>query len=96
MNFRADYLLHPLAYIPLPVLLWVYTSNRSVFIFQMRLKGIFLISFIIASGLEFFQILIPFRAFNLLDLTGNIGGVILGSMMILVFKNNRIFTPSEK
>lgn len=86
MNVRGDYWLHVLAYIPLPLLMGVTIQNK------LKIKAInnknnwirvIFCSIILAAGLEFFQLLLSYRTFNLNDLAGNTGGVLLGLLALL-------------
>lgn len=78
---RLDYILHALLFIPL-VPLWRlgYPDVPLWFVFS---AGI-----VIAATMEGIQHMLPYRAFNILDLAGNLVGVGLGgvSAAILSYK----------
>ena len=91
MNVRGDYWLHALAYIPLPLLMRITIQNRLISRGKV-LKSLFIrvvfFSVILAAGLEFFQLLLSYRTFNMNDLAGNAGGVMAGSLLMLAFNIN--------
>lgn len=94
LHIRWDYLLHALVYMPLPVLLSLYFRSRS----QKKsphpinhtklLISIVLVSLFITSLFETLQLVIPYRAFNINDLIANGVGVLLGLILILVFRRS--------
>ena len=92
MNVRGDYWLHALAYIPLPILMGI-TIQDKVKRTGKTLKSIWMkvifYSIVLAASLEFFQLLLSSRTFNINDLVGNAGGVMVGSLLILGFNTNR-------
>ncbi len=81
LNVRADYLLHALFYIPLPVVLLLSKWGR---------KGgwvpVILISLLVIILFESVQLLVPYRAFNINDLIANGVGVLIGLGLYVVFK----------
>lgn len=78
LGIRWDYLLHALVYIPLPVLL---ALNKKINFWI----GI-LLALILASGFEFMQMALSYRAFNINDLVANLIGVGLGVLLIIILK----------
>ena len=88
MNVRGDYWLHVLAYIPLPLLMGV-SIQKKLNVRAINTKNnwikVILYSLILAVGLEFFQLLLSYRTFNINDLAGNTGGVLLGLLVLLAF-----------
>lgn len=72
-DIRADYLLHALVYIPLPLLLRLSRSGR---------KGgwlaVIMVSLVVVILFETVQMLVPYRAFNINDLFANGVGVLIG------------------
>ena len=77
-HIRADYLLHALFYIPLPLLLLLSRSGR---------KGgwlkVILVSLVVVILFETVQMLVPYRAFNINDLFANGVGVLIGLLPAL-------------
>ena len=72
-HIRADYLLHALFYIPLPLLLLLSRSGRRGGWFK-----VILISAVVVVLFETVQMLVPYRAFNINDLIANGVGVLIG------------------
>ena len=83
-NFRWDYLEHFLAYFIFGSLciLWRSDTNYSI----KGGEGLIMIALTFAFAVltEFIQILIPGRAFNVIDITCNLSGV-LGSIFFVYF-----------
>jgi glycopeptide antibiotics resistance protein len=77
LSIRWDYLLHTLVYVPVPILMNVVVKNRGKVIF---------FSILIAAGLEFLQMVIPFRSFNVNDLMANMIGVAMGITLLLAVR----------
>jgi len=77
-GIRWDYLLHAIVYIPLPVLL---ALNKKIN-FWIGL----LLALILASGFEFMQMALSYRAFNINDLVANLIGVGLGVFLLLILR----------
>ena len=77
-DIRADYLLHALVYIPLPLLLLLSRSGR---------KGgwlvVIMVSLVVVILFETVQMLVPYRAFNINDLFANGVGVLIGLLPAL-------------
>jgi glycopeptide antibiotics resistance protein len=92
LNVRGDYWLHALAYIPLPILMGI-TIQDKVKRTGKTLKTIWMkvifYSIVLAASLEFFQLLLSSRTFNINDLAGNTGGVMVGFLLMLAFNINR-------
>ena len=72
-HIRADYLLHALFYIPLPVVLLLSRWGRRVGLMQ-----VILFSMLVVVLFETVQMLVPYRAFNINDLIANGVGVVIG------------------
>jgi len=72
-HIRADYLLHALFYIPLPVVLLLSRWGRRVGLMQ-----VILFSILVVVLFETVQMLVPYRAFNINDLIANGVGVVIG------------------
>jgi len=87
LDVRRDYLLHILIYLPMPFLMKnnLKISIRDISRYRGKLlTGVVFISLFLAVGLEFFQMLLDYRTFNVNDLAGNAGGVILGSLGVWI------------
>lgn len=74
-NIRWDYLLHTMAYLPLPVLMSSKLKNKWIILIS---------ALIIAIGLEAVQLIVPFRSFNINDLIANGIGVIMGWAFLMI------------
>lgn len=86
-HIRADYLLHALFYIPLPVVLLLSRWGRRVGLIQ-----VILFSILVVVLFETVQMLVPYRAFNINDLIANGVGVVIG-LVAAVFIWRR-FSPA--
>ena len=77
-DIRADYIVHVLVYIPLPLFLLLSRSGR---------KGgwlaVILVSLVVVILFETVQMLVPYRAFNINDLFANGVGVLIGLLPAL-------------
>lgn len=80
LNIRWDYLLHALAYIPIPVLIKYLVKPYWQIIAA---------SLLIAAALEAFQLLLPYRAFNANDLIANMIGVAIGIILVVIMRESR-------
>jgi VanZ family protein len=85
LNFRGDYLVHSLQFLPFP-LFTGFVKLKSSYSFVL---GIFC-----AIGLEAIQMLLPYRSFNINDLFANFLGVVMGYFMLsltylLLLKNRK-------
>jgi len=76
-GLRWDYIIHALVYIPLPILL---SLNKKINYWV----GVF-IALILASGFEFLQYFLSYRAFNINDLMANLIGVGVGVIIAIIF-----------
>lgn len=83
LHIRWDYLIHFIIYMPLPVLLFLWLR-------QGRGKGIWLrticVSVFLAASFEGLQLIIPYRRFNINDMYANAVGVLLGLVVLLIFR----------
>jgi VanZ family protein len=91
LHIRWDYLLHWMVYLPLPVLLGIFLSERSREQNKPLQKARFWIvvaalSLLISTLFEFLQMVIPYRAFNINDLVANGVGVVIGLILMLIFR----------
>jgi len=78
LHIRLDHLLHALLFIPWMVLLhWRWKEKRSVGFFMLALGAGFLLA-VISEGA---QLVLPYRAFNVMDLVANWVGVVVGGMV---------------
>jgi len=73
IHLRGDYFFHMLVYVPILTLMFLSFQKWS-----WRLFGLALI---MAISLEFIQMVLPYRSFNINDLVANLGGVVLGSLI---------------
>ena len=92
LNIRWDYLLHAAAYLPLPVLMWLYLekgsfmSDQSIGGAGRFLLGVVLFPLFIASLFEAMQLIIPYRRFNINDMMASCMGVIIGLALLPMLK----------
>ena len=70
LRIRGDYLLHMLVYLPM--------ISLMLFSFPKWKWGMVVIALGIGVGLEYFQMLLSYRAFNINDLVANVAGVLVG------------------
>ncbi len=70
LRIRGDYLLHMLVYIPM--------LSLMLLSFPKWKWGMVVIALGIGVGLEYFQMLLSYRAFNINDLVANLAGVLVG------------------
>lgn len=78
LHIRLDHLLHALLFIPWMVLLhWRWKEKRSVGFFMLALGAGFLLA-VISEGA---QLVLPYRAFNVMDLVANWVGVVVGALI---------------
>jgi len=80
LQVRADYLLHSIFYIPLPLILLLSPLGRRVGGMQ-----VVLFSMVVVVLFETVQMLVPYRAFNINDMFANGVGVILGLGLYALF-----------
>lgn len=71
IRIRGDYLLHMLVYLPIISLMLISFPKKKMLMVVLAL--------VLGVGLEYFQMLLPYRAFNINDSVANVGGVVLGS-----------------
>jgi glycopeptide antibiotics resistance protein len=81
-GIRWDYLIHAIVYVPLPILLSIQK--------EIKLWLGILIALTLASGFEFLQMALNYRAFNINDLVANLIGVGLGILLVLILKKKEI------
>ncbi len=92
LNIRWDYLLHAIAYLPLPVLMWLYfekgsfKKDQSIGDAGRFLLWVVLFPLIIASLFEAMQLIIPYRRFNINDMVASCMVVIIGLVLLPVLK----------
>ncbi len=80
VGFRGDYFFHILVYIP-----WLIVGK---ILLKDACKPLLWLSLgvIVAVGLEFLQMLLPYRGFNINDLIFSVAGVFLSSLFYLLYK----------
>ena len=75
-HVRADYLLHAIFYIPLPLVLLLSQWGR-----REGWMPVILLSLVVVVLFETLQMLVPYRAFNINDLFANGVGVVIGLLL---------------
>lgn len=85
IHLRGDYFLHMLVYLPILMLM--------VLSFQKWKWGMLVVALLLGAGLEFIQMALPYRAFNINDLLANVGGVVIGAGVAYAYKT---FTRIKK
>jgi len=90
LKIRFDYLLHALIYIPLPMLIGLCSKNirwwgkdRKV---QVNDLNLLIILLVFAGAMEGVQYFIPYRTFNINDLTANILGILIGVILSVLLQ----------
>lgn len=92
LHIRWDYLLHAVAYLPLPLLMWLYfekgsfKSDQSIGGQGRFLLWVVLFPLLIASFYEALQLIVPYRRFNINDMFAGSIGVIIGLVLLPVLK----------
>jgi len=87
LELRKDYLLHMMMYVPLPLLMRYSVMGKAWESAGMKARKIFWVAFvslILAVSLEYSQLLVHYRTFNIYDLAGNAAGVMLGCLLIVI------------
>ena len=84
LQVRADYLVHALFYLPLPVVLLLSGWGR-----RGGWMPVILLSMAVVVLFETVQMLIPYRTFNINDLIANGIGVFIG-LLLFVFFGSRL------
>ena len=87
LNIRWDYIVHALVYVPMISLLMMRNQKSLSHKFKALDLKIIIIAIIIAILLEAIQLLIPWRTFNVNDMGSNILGVVLGVIVLMIFKD---------
>jgi VanZ family protein len=85
VSIRLDYLLHCLVYIPLVVFTW---AEKEIDVFKAPFKAFIWIVILLVFGAitEWVQYFLPYRAFNINDLLANSLGVVIGFVIITIFR----------
>lgn len=86
-TFRLDHILHVILFIPAAFVFF----NK----FEWKLVILFLVIHLMASGFEFIQWFIPYRAFTIKDLQANLIGSLVG-FVILLFVHAKILNYMRK
>ena len=78
VGYRGDYILHCLIYLP-----WVFVGK---FLCNNKISSLlwFIAGAISAVGLEYIQMLLPYRGFNINDLIAGVIGVLVSFFMALL------------
>jgi VanZ family protein len=90
-GFRLDYTLHVFGFVLMPIICFLASGkgeNRYLWWINIGL------SFLIAIGAEYMQMLVPGRRFNPLDILFNLLGLFIGLAFVLIY--NRIVEKSSK
>ena len=87
IRFRTDYLLHAIAFFPLPLAAWLACNLRSV-PHTAGFAGLVSVSVILGIGTEFLQIMVPGRSFNYMDIIFNITGIVSGIIVVLILRKH--------
>ncbi len=83
IHLRGDYFLHLLVYLPVVSLLMLSLQKWK--------WKMLLVAFGVAIGLEYIQMLLPYRSFNINDLIANASGVLVGALIYpLITRISRI------
>lgn len=83
IGFRGDYILHTLIYLP-----WMFVG-RLLLDYKLNTYLWLVLGLIMIFGLEYIQILLPYRGFNINDIIAGAIGVIL-SFVISAFTKLKI------
>jgi VanZ family protein len=85
VSIRLDYLLHCLVYLPLVSFAWM---DKEIDIFKTPVKAVawIVILLIFAAVTEGLQYFLPYRAFNINDLLANSLGVVIGFVIVTIFR----------
>ncbi len=80
IDIRLDYLLHAIVFIPWAIIVWwaygvSFRQNPGKTIFWAACGAIF------AAGVEYIQLYLNYRTFNINDVLGNVAGVVLGGVV---------------
>jgi VanZ family protein len=86
-TFRLDHILHVILFIPAAFVFF----NK----FEWKLVILFIVIHLMASGFEFIQWFIPYRAFTIKDLQANLIGTLVG-FVILLFVHAKILNYMRK
>ncbi|MDX1652419.1 MAG: glycosyltransferase [Brumimicrobium sp.] len=81
-GFRMDHIIHALIFIPTPFIMAPIFQKHTYY----RILKIIFISLLIATIFETIHIPLSYRAFTLEDLMSNIFGVLIGSILYVIFQ----------
>ena len=81
-SFRVDYLLHALAFLPLPVIAWMASGAAVHSVRSPRFRTYTAIAVLLAIASECLQLAVPGRSFNWLDILSNLGGLAAGLAVV--------------
>ena len=79
-QLRGDYFFHILLFLP-----WMFFRK----VFHIRLLVWLLLGLLFASATEGLQYLLPWRAFNVNDMAANGMGVLVGSLLFVIYVKGR-------
>ena len=82
LTLRIDYILHALAFIPLPILAFLGNGLNCA---SLQWNIMLALATIMALGAEFVQLLVPSRTFNPFDLLSNLLGLSVGILIARIW-----------
>jgi VanZ family protein len=84
-GFRLDYTLHVFGFFLMPIICFLASGKgENRFLWWLYIG----LSFVIAIGAEYMQMLVPGRRFNPLDILFNLLGIFIGLVFVLIY--NRV------
>jgi VanZ family protein len=95
-EIRMDYLLHFLAYFAFGFLYVIWRSNRQFEIKSTELAILTASATSFSIGIEYIQLLIPGRAFNVVDMAYNFLGVVCGVGFTYFYLVRRFLRKRDK
>lgn len=80
INYRGDYILHCLVYLP-----WMF-AGKIILGKRLNTLGWLALGAATAAALEYIQMLLPYRGFNINDLVAGVIGVVVSYIAITILK----------
>ncbi len=84
IRIRGDYLLHMLVYLPMISLMLLSFPKKKLLMVVIAIG--------LGVGLEYFQMFLSYRAFNINDLLANLAGVVVGGGIYPLIARRRFST----
>ena len=75
VHIRLDYLAHMLVFLP-----FLFLIRR---VYKLGVLPCLILGALFAAFSEYLQYLLPYRAFNINDLIGNVAGIVTGSVLLI-------------